>query len=328
MRDQRKLQLYQWLSDIFQTEDFSLSSLDGDAGFRRYFRASIFERSYILVDSPVEKCNNQAFVDVQRRLIKQSIKVPEIIHYHPEQGFFCLSDLGTTCLGNLLAESNAGTWYRQAMAIIPEMAACEQDGLPLYDADFVQLELDIFEEWLLNAHLGLSLSAEDKNKLQSCFDVLIKSALEQPYCFMHRDFHCRNLMVEDGQIAVIDFQDAVKGPISYDLVSLLRDCYQKWPEALVSELLAEFVEKYSPKVPDYDHPLETWQRWFDLMGLQRHIKACGIFARLHHRDGKSGYLKDIPLTLSYIVDISSRYPELSYLHQFSQTLPVKITESH
>ena len=135
-------------------------------------------------------------------------------------------------------------------------------------------------------------------------------------------------MLEDNQLTVIDFQDAVQGPITYDLVSLLRDCYQKWPDSLVRELLKEFVEQYKTAMPDYDHSLDTWQRWFDLMGLQRHIKACGIFARLHHRDGKSGYLKDIPLTLSYIVDISARYPELTFLHEFSQSLMVQYVENN
>ena len=328
MHDLRKLQLHQWLSDVFQTKDFALSSLNGDAGFRRYFRMVIEEQSYIIVDSPNDKCNNESFVDVQKRLAQSKVRVPEILHYQQAQGFFCLSDLGDTCLGDLLTKESVKQWYKKAMAIIPSIATSDFKGLPLYDAAFIQMELDIFSDWLLGTHWGVTLSKVEQEQLQLCFDQLIESALAQPYCFMHRDFHSRNIMLEDNQLTVIDFQDAVQGPITYDLVSLLRDCYQKWPDSLVRELLKEFVEQYKTAMPDYDHSLDTWQRWFDLMGLQRHIKACGIFARLHHRDGKSGYLKDIPLTLSYIVDISARYPELTFLHEFSQSLMVQYVENN
>lgn len=198
--------------------------------------------------------------------------------------------------------------------------------LPEYDDAFVELELAIFSEWLLGAHLSIELSSAEQAQLKRCFSILIENVAAQPKCFMHRDYHSRNLLLHGDQaqseIAVIDFQDAVVGPITYDIVSLLRDCYQRLPQADIEQLFNYFTQLLSEQFPDkrYDQiDGAIWQRWFDLMGLQRHIKASGIFARLYHRDNKSGYLADIPLTLDYIVEVASNYPELAFLAELVTT---------
>lgn len=327
--------LITWLQSLYQGQQFSLTSLVGDAGFRRYYRLVLTSENhgqsrFIVVDAPPEKSNNQAFVNIANTLLKHHVLVPEILHYQPSAGFFVLTDLGSTHLSDVLllekAQSQALNkaavclYYQRAIDNLIKIANITQlddHPLPEYDADFVELELSIFTEWLLHKHLAITLTADEERQLAHCFKLLIANVLAQPQCFMHRDYHSRNLMLKDDEIAVIDFQDAVKGPITYDIVSLLRDCYIKWPQEIVIELFNYFkqqlMQQPNRQFGECCFDDNTWQRWFDLMGLQRHIKASGIFARLYHRDGKSGYLHDIPLTLSYIIDVAKHYPELSFL---------------
>ncbi|MDG1751018.1 MAG: phosphotransferase [Thalassotalea sp.] len=314
MENLRQIQLTQWLMKVFSLEKCELSSMNGDAGFRRYFRFNKNNQSFIAVDSPSDKCNNPAFIYMQQQLELVGIKVPEVVAYDEEHGFMCLSDLGTQDLSSVLTTQNMAEYYQQAILLLPKVVSIPQQNLPVYDKPFIQLELDIFSEWLLNEHLNIQLSVDEKKQLQICFDFLITSALEQPKVVMHRDYHSRNLMIADKGLAVIDFQDAVIGPITYDVVSLLRDCYVKWPSEQILSLFNYFAELMSQQFSLGHIALEQWKKWFDLMGLQRHIKASGIFARLYHRDDKSGYLADIPLTLSYIVDISADYPECEFLY--------------
>lgn len=311
----RQIQLTQWLIDTFSLEKCELSSMNGDAGFRRYFRFEKDNQTLIAVDSPVDKCNNSAFIYMQKQLESVDIYVPEILAFDEQQGFMCLSDLGCQELSTALTTQCMTSYYQQAILLLPKIASIPKQNLPIYNKAFIQLELDIFSEWLLDKHLNIRLNANEKKQLQACFDFIIDSALEQPNVVMHRDFHSRNLMITDNGLAVIDFQDAVIGPITYDVVSLLRDCYVKWPTEQVSPLFNAFIQLMSQQFSLEHVPFEQWNKWFDLMGLQRHIKASGIFARLYHRDGKSGYLADIPLTLSYIVDISAEYSECEYLHR-------------
>ena len=327
MENLRQIQLTQWLMKVFTLEKCELSSMNGDAGFRRYFRFNKGHQSLIAVDSPVDKCNNAAFLYMQQQLALVGINVPEIVAFDEKQGFMCLSDLGTQELSSVLTTQNMAGYYQQAILLLPQISRIPQQKLPVYDKAFIQLELDIFAEWLLIEHLNITLTDQDKKQLQACFDFLIVSALEQPQVVMHRDFHSRNLMLVGDSIAVIDFQDAVIGPITYDIVSLLRDCYVKWPAEQVSPLFYDFIDVMSQQFSLKNISSQQWNKWFDLMGLQRHIKACGIFSRLYHRDGKSGYLTDIPLTLSYIVDISSLYPECTFLHTLiSDTVMPKLTK--
>ncbi|GLX79136.1 cell wall phosphotransferase [Thalassotalea insulae] len=318
MVDKRKQQLSQWLADTFSITSIELDDMSGDAGFRRYFRFINDNQSFIAVDAPGDKCNNAAFIDIAQRLQAVDINVPEVIAFEPRQGFICLTDLGDCLLADVLTEKSMMSYYQQAMQLLPEMAQVTSEQLPLYDQAFIQRELDIFPQWLINQHLSITLSAAQQQKLQFCFDELIDNALAQPQVFMHRDFHSRNIMLVGEQLALIDFQDAVQGPVTYDIVSLLRDCYVKWPAEQVDKLLRQYIELMEQRalVPSYSY--SQWQRWFDLMGLQRHIKAAGIFARLYHRDGKPGYLADIPLTLSYIVDIAAKYPTLNFLRELVQ----------
>ena len=296
--------------------------MNGDAGFRRYFRFSANNTNYIAVDSPIKYCNNTAFIAVGNALKASQITVPEIVFVDPEQGFFCLQDFGDNLLADSLSSSSMEKLYQRAIDLLPVIAnATLSDDvnyqLPTYDREFISTELNIFIKWLIEEYLNLSLSKDDIEALNQCFEVLIENALEQPQVTMHRDYHSRNLMLlPTEEIGVIDFQDAVVGPVTYDIVSLLRDCYVRWPDEQVVLLFNYFIESITPHIKGCNVSGTTWQRWFDLMGIQRHIKASGIFARLLLRDNKSQYIDDIPLTLSYIQDISLCYSELNFLSKF------------
>ena len=311
--------LNQWLNQQFSEENIQLTALSGDAGFRCYFRFSLNGNSYIAVDAPADKSNNAAFVFMQQKLSKQNILVPEIIAVDLSLGFFCLADFGETLLADILTSENMVKTYQKAIDILPHIQLAlphKTIELPHYNQAFVELELNIFPEWLLAEHLSITLTDNEQQQLKHLFSILAENMLSQPQVLVHRDYHSRNIMVlETGELGIIDFQDAVIGPITYDIVSLLRDCYLKWPDENVTLLLSNYISTIAKQYSLTHIPLEQWQRWFDLTGIQRHIKASGIFARLHHRDNKSGYLNDIPLTLSYIVEISHKYPELAFIHQ-------------
>jgi aminoglycoside/choline kinase family phosphotransferase len=335
--------LQQWLAAQFSLSvcEFILEPLTGDAGFRQYYRFFVNEKSYIAVDAPNDKSNNLAFIEIQQAFSKQSITVPELVAVDQANGFFCLSDFGDVLLADVLTPDNMSDYYQKAIDVLPIIAIANMKSsfrFPIYDRDFISNELAIFTDWLIAEHLQLSLTVDEEKHLGLCFEQLIDSALQQPQVVMHRDYHSRNIMLLDNSnqnlnhenftLGIIDFQDAVIGPITYDIVSLLRDCYVRWPDALIKPLFKKFYRKICKDMPNLVGQVDVeneskWQRWFDFMGLQRHIKASGIFARLHHRDKKSSYLKDIPLTLTYIQDISALYPELTFLHSFinSKVLP-------
>ncbi len=334
--DARITRLSHWLCQVFNCPEVQLTPLLGDAGFRRYFRLEHQTRSYIVVDSPVATSNNQAFIKVQGYLAQQNVQVPAIIACDKEQGFMCLTDFGNTLLAHQLTLENMPSLYQQAIDLLPSIATSELNkqisdfSLPIYDKAFIELELSIFTQWLLEKHLAIFLSEKEHQQLALCFDLLVNNALEQPQVMMHRDFHSRNIMVlTDNSLGIIDFQDAVIGPITYDIVSLLRDCYIKWPQDKISPLFRHYCQTMSQVLSLEPISIAQWQRWFDLMGMQRHLKASGIFCRLWHRDGKNSYLKDIPLTLSYVVDISAQYPELGFIHQLlvNKVLPRLATKT-
>lgn len=314
INDVRQSQLITWLCQVFSAKKIALIAMNGDAGFRRYFRFNIKDQSYIAVDSPVQWCNNEAFTNIQGLFEQANIVVPKIIAQDSEAGFYCLSDLGDTLLSDVVNLNNMTPFYQQTIAILPNISSLSCQNIPLFDEEFIQTELSIFTQWLLNKHLAIFLSSQEQQQLEQCFEVLTANALAQPQVIMHRDFHSRNIMqTAENKLAIIDFQDAVRGPITYDIVSLLRDCYLKWPSDNVSELLDYFIELQTAQHNLTGITRTQWQVWFDLMGLQRHIKVSGIFARLYHRDNKASYLNDIPLTLSYIVDISQQYASLTFL---------------
>jgi len=318
--------LHDWLCDFFKCSSINLTALTGDAGFRKYYRFEHQGQTYIAVDATPEMSNNLAFVTLQKAFEKKNLMVPDILSVDLSKGFFCLSDFGDVLFSDILSPDNMEQEYKKAIAELPKIADITLDDsyeLPEYDGDFVRVELHIFIEWLLAKHLNIMLTTQESSALQQCFDVLVKNIEAQPKVTMHRDYHCRNLMVlaqgankqcnDTCQLGIIDFQDAVNGPITYDIVSLLRDCYVKWPKQSVDNLFQYYRELMTSQDRYSDVSEQEWRRWFDLTGIQRHVKASGIFARLYHRDGKSGYLKDIPLTLSYIVDICQQYPELKAL---------------
>lgn len=292
--------------------------LTGDAGFRRYFRFQVQNKSYIAVDAPVELSNNQAFIQMQAHLHSVNVNVPKILAKDMTNGFLCLSDFGDTLLADKLSEDNMQQYYLQAIIELEKInlsSSSLTNELPEYDEAFVNTELMIFQQWLLDKHLGIELSPIEQQELENCFQYLSDAIMAQPQVLMHRDYHSRNIMlIENQQLGVIDFQDAVKGPVVYDLVSLLRDCYVRWPDALIAPVVEAYRLKMQASFPHQDISSATWRQWFDLTGIQRHLKASGIFARLHHRDKKSNYLADIPLTLTYIKDISRQYDKLSFLH--------------
>ncbi|WP_299490785.1 phosphotransferase [uncultured Shewanella sp.] len=314
MSDLRFIQLTAWLNDHFSM-DLSPILISGDASVRRYFRVFINHVSYIVVDSPPKQIVLQQFIDIANIYAQKGINVPEVIAKDTQNGFLLLTDLGDISLFSILKSDNVEYYYKTALKVlshITKVKTTEQGDLPLYDRAFIQQELDIFTEWLLRCHLSIVLNDEQHQMLLVTFEYLIKNALEQPHVGMHRDYHCRNIMVKNNQLHVIDFQDAVIGPITYDVVSLLRDCYIRWPDNVVEHLMNDHYQQ-SHECGNISNTvsLAQYRRWFDLMGMQRHIKAVGIFARLHHRDKKSAYLADIPLTLGYIRDIALSYPELA-----------------
>jgi aminoglycoside/choline kinase family phosphotransferase len=280
------------------------------------------ETTRIVMDAPPENEDCRPFVDIARALFDVGLHVPQIIEEDLDQGFLLLDDLGDRLYLNELNEDTVERLYGDAIGALLTMQACDpsQHELPPYDEALLMQEMELFREWFLQRHLGLSLDDEANGMLGRVFKGLTDNALQQPRVCVHRDYHSRNLMVTDQHNpGILDFQDAVIGPVTYDLVSLLRDCYIAWPREQVEDWALGFHElaMQSGILNRELHEDEVqFLRWFDLMGVQRHLKAIGIFARLNHRDGKPGYLEDIPRTLTYVVEVSGRYDELNALHDY------------
>ncbi|MDJ0792811.1 MAG: phosphotransferase [Woeseiaceae bacterium] len=289
-----------------------------DASFRRYFRLQGAGESFIVMDAPPDKEDSVPFVRVAGYLEAMQLNAPRIVEANMEQGFLLLTDLGTRqYLQELLQDkSQAEFLYRdaiEALLVMQQNGAAFQSQLPPYDEELLRFELSLFHDWLCGTHLGIDFDDVEERSWQSLCDLLVANALDQPQVFVHRDYHSRNLMVmaEDNP-GILDFQDAVEGPLTYDLVSLLKDCYVKWPEDRIWQWALDFYNGCDSSLRE-QVPESLFRRYFELMGVQRQIKAAGIFCRLNHRDGKDGYLKDIPRTLSYIVDVAPRYEELAFL---------------
>ncbi|CAM3229674.1 aminoglycoside phosphotransferase family protein [Shewanella pealeana] len=315
MSDPRFLQLNAWLNQYFNA-NVSPQLISGDASFRRYFRIVVNNLSYIVVDSPPNLIDISPFIQLADSYSKQGIAVPEVIASDNEQGLMLLSDLGDVQLLSVLNNDTLQDYYSQALVLLKDIARVthtQVGALAQYDAEFVIRELTIFSEWLALHHLGLD-PQQVKTHTEAAFKLLVDNALEQPQVGMHRDYHSRNIMLQNEQLKVIDFQDAVIGPVTYDAVSLLRDCYIRWPDNAVDALMRQHYEQcIETQQIDSEVSFAQYRRWFDLMGIQRHIKAAGIFARLNYRDNKPAYMADIPLTLEYIRDIAGRYAELQVL---------------
>ncbi|MGD8615633.1 MAG: phosphotransferase [Gammaproteobacteria bacterium] len=293
-----------------------------DASFRRYFRIRRDDLSYIVMDAPPEKEDCGPFIRVTELFLNVGLHVPEIVDRDLEQGFLLLSDLGSRLYLDALNEETVDRLYGDALGALAALQSCAplDSGLPPYSHDLLMLEMSLFRDWLVGEHMGLDLGASRRAALKRAFEALACSALDQPAVCVHRDFHSRNLMVSGcHNPGILDYQDAVIGPVTYDLVSLLRDCYIAWPRERVEAWAGGYYELalqtgiLRPQQADEG----TFLRWFDWMGVQRHLKAAGIFARLNHRDGKPGYLGDIPRTLDYVIDICSHYAELGDLGEIA-----------
>ena len=305
-------QLEEWLNSIPGDELTDVRPASADASFRRYFRVTSENtgRTFIVMDAPPDKEDCRPFIHITELLRSVNVNAPAIITMDLEKGFLLLDDLGDRQYLDHLDQQNSNRLYSDALESLINMQRIADD-LPPYDRQKLLDEMGLFEPWYLNRHLGISLDAEQKSSLDAVFQLLIDSALEQPRVFVHRDYHSRNLMlVDDNNPGVIDYQDAVIGPVTYDLVSLFKDCYIEWPRDRVENWLDQYLQHTAVEIP-VDR--SRFIRWFDLMGVQRHLKVLGIFARLNYRDGKSQYLDDLPLTLKYVVDACKQYDELSSL---------------
>jgi len=313
---EREQALKAWLEKVVGGSAFQIEPASDDASFRRYFRLTLpGGESRIVMDAPPGREDCGPFLDLAERLSVLGLHVPAVYASDPAQGFILLEDLGSTHYLDVLSPDTADRLYADALAALVILQSVgPREGVPPYDEALLRQEMALFPEWLLARHLGLSLDDGESRMLSQVMDLLVASGLEQPRVCVHRDYHSRNLLVTGPPSpGIIDFQDAVLGPVTYDLVSLLRDCYVAWPGERVREWALGYYQRAIRSGVLSSVPEERFLRWFDLMGVQRHLKASGIFARLKHRDGKPGYLADIPRTLGYVVEVAERYPELEGL---------------
>lgn len=297
-----------WLEEIGC--EGSLQPASADASFRKYYRLFDGIQSSIIMDASLQKESIEPFIDITLRLRDVKVRVPKILAHNMKEGFLILEDMGSTHLQQVIDESNYVYLYDRAIDTITKMQNADTEGLPAYDEAFLRFEMDLMQEWYLEQYLEQKLNGEKQKKLDEILNSITKEILLQPQgCFVHRDFHSRNIMLSpQDEIIVIDYQDARTGAVTYDLVSLLRDCYIAFDREKIEKLALTFRDKKGLDVDD-----ETFIRWFDFMGLQRHIKVLGIFSRLYLRDGKEGYLSDIPLTLKYVLDVAKKYEETKEL---------------
>ena len=318
---ERLEQLKHWLENELNFSEYTLRPASADASFRRYFRVLHEGLSYVVMDAPPQKEDSRPFIRISKMFFDLGLNVPEVIDENLQQGFLLLSDLGSAPYLDVLDEETVERLYGDALGALAILQACAPDnaGLPAYDRVLLLNEMELSREWLLGKHLGLSPDAAQTGMIDAAFELLAENALAQPRVCVHRDYHSRNLMQTGmNNPGILDFQDAVIGPVTYDLVSLLRDCYIDWPRARVEDWALGYLDlalQSGILRAEHDDP-QQFLRWFDLMGMQRHLKAAGIFARLKHRDGKAGYLQDIPRTLGYVVEVAGRYDELTAFGSF------------
>jgi aminoglycoside/choline kinase family phosphotransferase len=324
--DKREQLMMGWLQEVLGSSEFSCEPASSDASFRRYFRISFDSKTFVVMDAPPEKEDCAPFIYIAELLRTKGINAPELFKISIEKGFLLLSDLGSDCYLDKLNETTADKYYADAVLALHEMHSLQlsQLKLPSYDLDLLQREMTLFKEWFVGQLLGITLSKHEEKTLSDVQVALANSALEQPQVFVHRDYHSRNLMVtEKDNPGVIDFQDAVAGPLTYDLVSLFRDCYIAWPDKQIYAWLDVFLQQRKERGCCDSFEEAQFYQWFDWMGVQRHMKAIGIFSRLLLRDKKPGYLKDIPRTLGYVMDVCQRYDELKPLAELIETHQVE-----
>lgn len=314
----RNTQMATWLAQQLGHDSFEIQALAGDASFRRYARANVQGKALVLMDAPTSHEDSRPFVHIAQILAGHGVRVPQILAHDLAQGFLLLEDFGNTLLSQVLNDSSVDAWYGQAinqLLHLQQTPAAADWPLPLYDNARLTTEMRLFDQWFLPHYLQRELSGEESAMLTHAYAHLAEQALQQPQVFVHRDYHSRNLMVLGDnnplqanaaalQLGIIDFQDAVTGAITYDLVSLLRDAYVQWPAARVRDWLRTYWQRAQLQGLLPNTSLAQFEQWFDAMGAQRHLKILGIFVRLSQRDGKHGYLENLPLVLYYLLEES------------------------
>jgi len=318
----RQQQLTEWLHNLFPDDIFSIAAASADASFRRYFRATFADgHTRIVMDAPPQHEDCRPFLHVAKLFEDTGTHVPHVYAQDLPQGFLLLSDLGNTTYLQALTPDNARQLYGAATdALIKIQLASQADELPPYDEALLLREMRLFPEWYIARHLNVTLSDAQNAKLETVFARIIANNLAQPKVYVHRDYHSRNLMVTEPNPGIIDFQDAVYGPITYDLASLFKDAYIHWKEAEIIDWLIRYWEKARKAGLPVAEDFSVFYRDYEWMAVQRHLKVLGIFARLYHRDGKEGYLKDLPLVMAYLRAACARYIDLKPLLNLLDTL--------
>jgi len=297
-----------WLRSVGVDIQSGFQSVAGDASFRRYFRLNADGSTRILMDAPPPAEDTGPFIDVTQRLRSAGLQAPEVLKANRELGFLLLEDLGDDLYREFLDTDKGKDHFTVLFEVLRKMALrVDAGGLPIYDKDLLRAEMDLFPDWYLGCHRQSVSRKEFDDTWDGFCNQVIESALQQPSCFVHRDFHSSNLLVAPGnKVGIIDYQDAVKGPVTYDFISLIWDRYITWPRAQIDAWMEQYRQLLGVPIPP-----GQWRRYCDLMGVQRNIKVVGIFARLHYRDAKTGYLEMIPRFYDYVTDTLRRYPEFS-----------------
>ena len=306
--------LEDWIRSQFPGISFTLDAASEDASFRRYFRVKFEDRSLIAMDAPPSHEDCRPFIQVSELFYAAGAHVPRVLARNLEQGFLLLDDLGTTTYLQILRDGDANRLYLDAIdSLIKIQLASRADVLPTYDEGLLLREIRLFPDWYVAKHLRLSLSPTQADVLNSMIKRVLQNNLTQPRVYVHRDYHSRNLMLSDPNPGILDFQDAVYGPISYDVVSLFKDAYIVWDEERVLDWVVRYWERAKKACLPVAADFAEFYRDFEWMGVQRHLKVLGIFSRLNYRDGKESYLKDLPLVMQYLRKTCERYADLSPL---------------
>ena len=313
----------EWLDRVLGGEAYSLTPLSGDASFRRYFRVHYRNSSLVVMDAPPDRESTDAFLRTTRQLRLAHVHAPAVHASSVKLGFILMEDLGDALFLNVLRNdrSQANRLYGLAIKELAKIRGAGCSDLPEFDASALTDEMRLFIDWYCGRHLGVRLGRNDLLVLETGFQRLVDNALGQPQVYTHRDYHSRNLILTSRQtVGVLDHQDAVCGPLSYDLVSLLRDVYIVWPHIMVANWMRVFYQAWMNETGNIEISARQTETWFDLTALQRHLKIAGIFARLAYRDGKTQFLDDIPATMRYIMENVRRYPEFEAMHRLLRRL--------
>ncbi|NND82736.1 MAG: phosphotransferase [Gammaproteobacteria bacterium] len=321
----RRDALLDWLQNDLQLAVDSLQPASADASFRYYFRAHIDGEYFVVMDAPPEHEPIDRFLEVADALQAIGVHSPEILHFSKLEGFILMEDLGATTFLEKLPLATDELYSQALQALVKIQSAVNSPTTfspPLYSQPFLEQEMDLFEQWYAVKHLGCTLSPQQQETWHQLKTTIGNTWFEQPQVWVHRDYHSRNLMVtENRSPGVIDFQDMMLGPITYDLASLFKDCYIQWPRTRQLAWLRQWQGMIADAVKGYSFSEEQFIRWYDFTGLQRHLKVLGIFCRLHYRDGKPQYLEDLPLVRRYVTETLTEYPELNQFAELFQSLP-------